>query len=181
MTYVIFTPPLSQAMAAALGEALGRYALHVERLELWHIYQDGTRRLDQPLRETTMQIATSTSTGVGLGCFLAPLAAPLAPLLAALSLPHLLAWLLAVRRTVRKMHEANRRAGDPRAVAGEVRIALRNVSARRVGWLEYLLGAFCQLHGWTLTNPRQPAQARAGAAYARRRAALPPAWQESKR
>lgn len=155
--YRICTPPLAQAMATALGEALGRYALHVDRLALWHIYQDNTRRLDQLLRETTMQVAMSTGAGAGL--------------------LHVAGWPLAVKRTVRKMHEANRRASDPRAVSGEVRIAFRDVSTRRVGWLEYLLGAFCQIHGWTLANPRQPAQVRAGATYARRHAALPPAWQ----
>lgn len=106
MIYVIFTPRLSQAMAAALGEALARYALQVDRLELWHIYQDGTRRLDQPLRDTAMQAGAATSAGAGLGCLLAPLAAPIAPLLAGVGLPHLLAWLLAVKRSIRNLQLA---------------------------------------------------------------------------
>ncbi len=178
MTYVIFTPPLTQTMAAALGAALARYALHTEHLELYHVYQDGTRRLDQPLRETTMQVAGASVGGTGLGCLLAPLAAPIAPLLAAFGLPHLLAWLATFGRSVRNLYECNRRAGDPRAVSGEVRITFRSVAARRAGWLEYLLGAFCQLHGWILTNPRHPAQVRAGAAYAQCTHGLPPAWQE---
>ena len=164
------TPPLNSADAEAFGRTLGQYAIEMTALGVTHILPGGKRRADRPLTETIKQTAGMFGAAGGI----APAAIPLLGLLPWLPIP---AILLGLAADIRALHGLNKRTSCPPAATGsEVTFRLSGVSERRLGWAQYLIGGYCQLHGWDVLKAQDERQVAAGRRYAQRHGALPPAW-----
>lgn len=167
MTITLIAPPLSQIDAERLGQALCQYKITVSRLSVVNVWDDGSRHTNDAATRTIREAAGAT----GLGFALAPAAVPLMGLIPAISLP---AVLIALAANLAALFQTNKRTVDRRAVRSEITLAFGDVSPKRAAWSEYLIGAYCALHGWYPAAPTRSTQS--GAAYAARQRQMPPAW-----
>lgn len=166
----INTPPLNYADAEDFGRALGAYSIDVTGLGVTHILPGGKRRADRPLAKTMQETAGM----FGAAGSLAPAAIPLIGLLPWIPIPALLIGLAA---DIRALHGLNKRTScPPGASSSEVTFRLSGVGERRLGWAQYLIGGYCQLHGWDVIKAQDERQVAAGRRYAQRHGRLPPAW-----
>ena len=166
----INTPPLNYSDAEAFGRALGQYAIDVTALGVTHTLPGGKRQADRPLAETMRQTAGM----FGAAGSLAPAAIPLIGLLPWIPIP---ALILGLAADLRALHGINKRTSCPPGATGsEVTFRLSGVGERRLGWAQYLIGCYCQLHDWQIVKAQDERQVAAGRRYAQRHGALPPAW-----
>lgn len=167
MTITLITPPLSVDEAEGLGKALGQYKITVTGLSVVHVWADGSRHRDDPAARTIRDTAGSIGTGLAI----TPAAVPLLGLVPVLPLP---ALILGLAASIGGLFATNKRMCDPRAVQSEITFGFGNVSPKRAAWAEYIIGAYCALHGWRPAVPTR--NTHSGAAYAARQQRLPPAW-----
>lgn len=175
--YKAITPVLSLDQAADLGRFLGRYAVQVTGLKLYHILEDGRRVEDNPTKEAAEETAKSGS-AAAIGSEIAA-AAGISFVLPPIAL---LATIAAIPALVKGQHDLRKKQiggkTGSKAVSSEVLFDLANVSADRRRWAEWLLSVYAARHDWRLTGLVHPEQLTLGAQYAATHTGEPPPWGE---